>query len=146
MKKNAYTLIEVLIVVVIVSILAGLSVIYGTKPLEAAKAKAARAMLQTIYAAEKEYCIHSGSYTTLGTSSTSGTLLGERYIDNPNDPDQRDWNYTTPAPGASTGPNDCGTFTVNARRRGSGHNAGQTISIDQDGFYTCSSAIPEWGC
>ena len=137
---------ELLIVMVIITVLATLAVTYGTKSLEATKAKTARAMLQVIYAAEKEYCIHSGSYTTLGAFVTPGTLLGERYLDNPNDPDQRDWNYTTPAPGASTGPNNCGTFLVIATRRGTGHNGGNDIRIDQDNTYTCSVSVPEWGC
>ena len=137
--RKGFTLMEALIVVVIISILAGLSIVYGTKPLEAAKAKAARAILQTIYAAEKEYCIHNGIYADLPI------LLTESYLDDPNDPDQRDWLYSASHAGGGT-PNDCGTFTVDASRRGSGHNGGETITIDQDGAYTCSSTIPEWGC
>ena len=137
---------EVLIVVTIITVLAALTVVYGTKSLEATKAKTARAMLQVIYAAEKEYCIHGGTYTTLGAFGTSGTLLGERYLDDPNDPDQKDWTYTTPAPGASTGPNNCGTFLVIATRQGSGHNGGGTIRIDQDNTYTCPVPVPDWGC
>ena len=145
MKKNAVTLLELLIVVLITSILAGLVLVYGVKPFEAAKAKGARAMLQAIYTAEKEYCIHNGAYTTLGGALAPNTLLGERYLDTPNDTDQRDWLYATPAPGASAGPNDCGTFTVDATRTRGPHQ-NESISIDQDGNYTCSSAITEWGC
>ena len=130
---------EVLIVVVIISILAGLSIVYGTKPLEAAKAKAAKAMLQTIYAAEKEYCIHNDTYADLSA------LIAERYLDDPNDPDQRDWSYSTPSVGGASPPNDCGTFTAEASRQGTGHNFGETITIDQDnGPPVCSTS--EFGC
>lgn len=136
MRKSAFTLIELLMVVVILATLAGLSLLYGARPIESGKARAARAVLQVIYAAEREYCIHhlpNGSYGDLGTRGAPGPLVTNGYMDDPNDPDQRDWDYTTTGivPG---GPNDCGTFTAEATRR-TGPNNGEFISIDQDGTF-----------
>ena len=129
---RGFSLMELMVVVIIISVLAGLSLAYGIKPIESAKAKGARAMLDAIYTAEKEFCMHNGSYGNLGAPLNPGTLVGEFYIDNPNDPDQRDWAYSNDPLGASTGPNDCGTFTINATRAGGPNNV-EYISIDQDG-------------
>ncbi len=128
MKKNGFTLLELIITVIIVAILAGISIPYGTRSFEAAKAKGARIVLQAVNSSEREYCLHNGQYADLNT------LVNEGYLENPNDPDQRDWTYsTTFIP--SSGPNDCGSFSAEALRNGSGHNAGETISIDQNGVF-----------
>lgn len=125
MKEYAYTLMEILIVLIIISILAGMAVIYTNRPLEMMKGKAARAVLQAIYAAEREYCIKRGSFADLPT------LINEGYADNPNDPDQRDWTYRIEGVGGES-INDCGTFTAEAERRTA---SGGTITINQDGDY-----------
>jgi|GEM_PF-3125120 len=134
MKKNAFTLAEVLLVIVIVAILAGLAVTYNTRPLETARGRDAQATLRIIYTAEREYClnnINSSTYTTLATLISQGYLSDPNY--GPSNPDQKNWNYTI-ATGGSPAPNNCGAFTVTATRTApGGSNNGEWITINETG-------------
>ena len=132
---RGFSLMELMVVVIIISLLAGLSLAYGIKPIESAKAKGARAMLDVIYAAEKEHCTLNNVYTNLAT------LVAEHYLDDPNDPDQNDWAYTVSSAGVA-GPNDCGTFLATATRQGIGSNSGEFITIDESGQIDDSNWTP----
>jgi len=131
MKSDAFTLMELILVAVIIVIIAATVAPLGAKTLEVGKWKAARATLQAIHSAEEEFCIHRGTYAALGAPGVANTIVGGRYIDDPNDPDQRDWIYTATPAGVVT-PGDCGTFTATAQRR-AGRNASETVTIDKNG-------------
>ncbi|MBI4437045.1 MAG: prepilin-type N-terminal cleavage/methylation domain-containing protein [Candidatus Omnitrophica bacterium] len=134
-KRRAFTLVELIIVAVLVVILAAAAIPYGAKTLETGKWREARATLQAIYAAEGEFCLHNDRYAELGPPSVPPTLLSERYLKDPNDPDQKSWLYTlivTPPAFVPPG-GDCGTFEVTATRQGTGRNVGETVTIDQEG-------------
>ncbi|MFH1857306.1 MAG: type II secretion system protein [Candidatus Omnitrophota bacterium] len=126
--KKAFTLAELLIVIVIVTTLIGGGAIIGHQTAEAARGRAARLNLQAIYAAEKEWCNHYGTYTGLAN------LVNNNYITTPNDPDQINWTYTTPIVVGGMPPNDCGAFTAAATRR-RGSNNGETVTIDEGGVF-----------
>ena len=134
MNKEGLTLMELLVVLVIILILAAGAVLYGSRPLEFAHAKAARATLQTIYAAEREFCIHNGRYTDLPT------LLAERYMQDPNDPDQQRWVYDV-LPLGGEDLNTCGNFIAQATRI-AGPNIGEFIAVDQTGTIDTSGWDP----
>ena len=134
MKKNAFTLMELMIVVIIITILAGASILYGSRPLEFARARGAREMLLAIHTAERQYCISTGAY------GDRDALLNEGYLENPNDLDQTYWSFSITA-GGSSGPNECGTYDARATRTG-GPNNGEHISIDESGQIDMNSWDP----
>ena len=70
--KRGFTLFEVLIVVVIASILAGLSIAYYTNAKEATLDKQVKADLKLLQAAEKNYRMDVGNYYP--SSSSTGDL------------------------------------------------------------------------
>ena len=88
-------------------------------------------MLQVIYAAEREHCIHHDAFAEVGFRGTPGPLVINEYISDPNDPDQVDWNYTSPVLGPA-GVNTCGPLLIRATRS-AGSNAGESIDIDENG-------------
>jgi len=132
MKETGYTLIELVIVFVIIGVMAGLAVIYGNRPLEVAHGRSARAVLQAIHAAEREFCIHNNVFTDLGDELTPGTLIGDAYLDDP-DFDQQIWDFDATAV-PDPNPNACGTFTATATRV-SGVNVGEDITLDETGQF-----------
>lgn len=121
-NKSAFTLLEILIVVLIIGILATLAIPYFIKTVENARASEAKANLRLIYTGEKVYRLNVGRYTwgTLGLSGIN-TYLN---LDIPENPNLRHFDYRV------SGGID--NFTATASRV-SGPNAGETITIDQDG-------------
>ena len=114
MKNRAFTLVEIMIVVVIISILVTLAIPSYYKTVENAKKREAEATLRTIYAAEKVYRTERQKYVT----DTDWDALN---MENPN---RNDGNFTYNFVGTDT------TFSATATRS-RGANSGGTITIDE---------------
>lgn len=114
MKRNAFTLVEVLIVVLVIGILAAIGVPQYADSIEKAKGADARLGLAQIYRAQLEYSANrSGEYADSMDDFTD-IDVGERY-----------WSFSIDIPGAAS-------FTAIATRSG-GSRSGQTITMDQSG-------------
>ena len=100
-KKKAFTLTELLIVVIIIAILATLALPMLVKTLEKAKIGEAISNLNLIRTGQKIYFLEYGHFT-----NTIDTLN----IENPNDADSRYFDYSIPSA-------DSSDFTGRAQRR-----------------------------
>lgn len=112
MDSKAFTLVEVLIVVIIIGILASIGLPQFADSIEKAKGVEARAGLGHIQTGEKIYFAEREYYTT---------NIGDLDITLP----QRYWSFNITTPTSTT-------FTAIATRSG-GTRSGQTISMDQNG-------------
>ena len=63
-KKNAFTLIEILVVIIILSFLASIAVLNYITTLENFKAKEAQHILKEIYGSQKRYYLDHDAYAT----------------------------------------------------------------------------------
>jgi prepilin-type N-terminal cleavage/methylation domain-containing protein len=89
MRKSAFTLLELLLVVGIILILGAIALPNFTKTRDKAIEKEALANLKLIYAAEKIYRMETGSYAVLTNTADANTVLKLAIpTSNPN------WNYT----------------------------------------------------
>jgi len=75
MKRNAFTIIEMLLVVVIIGILSSLAVLDFQKTMEKNRAKIAEYNLKSIYSAQKRYKLDTGAYFVC--SDTAGVVKEE---------------------------------------------------------------------
>ena len=130
--KRAFTLLEVLVVVIIVGILASLGIINYTPVKERALEKEARSNLQLISAAEKIRRMESNDNTYVAcqcndsvdcNNTTNGCnyLLKLSLVKN-------EWDYTVTT--ASSGGATNNTFTATATRK-RGVNQNETITLNQ---------------
>lgn len=119
MRCRAFTLMELLFVVIIVGILVTIALPGFTRTTERAQQRQAWDMLQTIYASEQVFFSVNNRYS--GTWGVANPDLGD-YMDNPNTPAAT---YTLTA---IVGPPP--TFTATATRVG-GQCAGMTMTINQ---------------
>jgi len=121
MPRRAFTLMELLFVVIIVGILVTIALPGFTRTTERAQQRQAWDMLQTIYASEQVFFSVNNKYS--GTwSDPLNPDLGD-YMDNPNTPATA---YTVTA---TVGPPP--TFTATATRSGAGQCGGMTMTINQ---------------
>jgi prepilin-type N-terminal cleavage/methylation domain-containing protein len=154
MKKNGFTLVELMIVVVIIGILAGVSMPRFQSAADKAKAAEAPQILTSIAGAQEAYRISKGKYLPLDYNSqlNNWKLLGL------NVPEKKYFEYTadTFPRVEATNPNDLLSrdtlyFTATAKliRSTSTAKAGETITIDQFGEKIASSGlillIPSFG-
>lgn len=118
---KGFTLLELMIGIIIVSILATLAIPGFGRALERAKVREAQAVLSAIYSSEKIYRLDQGSY---GTCCGDGSnLVGNNYLASPSD--NTNWTFgSVPAGGGQT-------FTATATRTGGGGFAGQTVTVTQ---------------
>jgi len=115
-NNTAFTLIEVMVVVIIIGILVSMSVPIFTKTMESAREKEARTTLELIYNAEKIYRLDKKIYASSFNYMTS-------YLNDPNTTaDYYDYNLTSSDPNTS--------FAVTATR------GSKVLSIDQTGTIT----------
>lgn len=75
---SGFTLLEMLIVVVIIAVIAGIAIPTYNKTVRRAKIKEAEAQLELIYDAEQQYYLDNGSYTS------NEDELGLGSLDSPN--------------------------------------------------------------
>ena len=75
MRLKAFTIVELMIVLVIVAILASLAIVQLSGPKEEALKKGAQSSLKLIAAAEKIYRMETGQYINASDSSTINSIL-----------------------------------------------------------------------
>lgn len=123
MRHNAFTLLEVMMVVIIIGILATVTVPAFTRSFEIAKGRESETSLRIIFQAERAYYFDQ-------TPNSYGTLanLVPTYLPSANSLDSADWLYAAVPDNAATPP----TFVATATRTG-GPNNNQTRTIDQTG-------------
>lgn len=114
---KAVTLTELLIIVVIIAILAGMAIPRFTKSMEDAREREAKTTLELIYNSQKIYRLDKDVF-----ADGFGWLTS--YIENPNATADY-YTYTIPSAGASE-------FTAEAAR----NNATKRFQINQDGTIT----------
>ncbi len=111
MRKNSFTLLELIIVIVIVGILATLGLLNYGGIKESTLGKEAKVNLKLLAAAEKIYKMESNDniYAYCTAASSCNTLLKLSIVtSNPN------WNYSVTAPGSAD------SFTAVANRTAAG--------------------------
>lgn len=119
---TGFTLLELIIVVIIIGVLAGVAIPQYLNAAEKARAAKARANLVTLAQAEKIYHAEQSAYTTFLTE-LADKVEGIRGIDD----SDSDWSYNFTA--TST------TFNITATRS-SGANALKTITISDQGNFS----------
>lgn len=124
-RKQAFTLVEVIAVVIIIGVLSALALPLFSKTFEVTRAKQAVASLRQIRAGERIYRTgegfyypYSGTVSDINTINTQLRVFLEKHSG-------RSWNYSIASPGVSA-------FTATATRT-SGRYTNKTLSIDQDG-------------
>lgn len=140
MRRNAFTIIEMMAVVVIVGILSSLAVLDFHKTVERNKAKAAEYHLKSIYNAQKRYKLDNGEYFVC--SNTEGVVkeeeIGKALFPNSINADAYRnigdtlFSYDIQA-------TEDGGYTVTATRK-SGMCAGRTVKI------TDAGGVPDKEC
>lgn len=117
-KAYAFTILELLVVVVIVGILASMALPNFGKAVEKAKVRDAQGTLNMIYQAERMYKLDQGTYGTLDNLITNQYLADPRSAGSP-------FNYAAVNTGATA-------FTGTVTRVGGGSTYdGKTIIVDQ---------------
>lgn len=114
MNRRAFTIVELLIVVLIVGILAGIGMPQLVSSIEKAKGGDAKLGLNQLYRAELEYGANRMGLYTNSIDDLSEVTLMDRY-----------WTFSITTPTSST-------FTVVATRA-SGGRSGQTMTMDNIG-------------
>jgi prepilin-type N-terminal cleavage/methylation domain-containing protein len=129
MKKNAFTLIELMITVMVIAVLVSIAIPNYINTVERARAREARATLQAMRAAELSYSAERRSFIALPNNNNANDPNWEAVgLVNPNANDQRSWNYT------SDGTNHTAT-------RNAGPYNTHTISIDNNGNETVTGGF-----
>lgn len=125
MRCRAFTLMELLFVVIIVAILATIALPGYARTTERAQQRQAWDMLQTIYASEQVFFSVNSTYSNTWTDPNTPPLdLGD-YMDNPNRAGGPATYSVTVVAGSPP------TFTATATRTGTGQCGGMTMTINQ---------------
>ena len=120
--QRAYTLVEMTVVLVIMSVLTSLALPRFSRSLESARADIAGANLRAIWTAQRIYWLDNRTYTNNLPDLVSANLLDPSIV--------TDTFYNYAATGAGTA-----TFTVTAQRVAGATWSG-TLTITQDGSIT----------
>lgn len=141
-NKRGFTLLEVLIVIVILGVIAGLAVPVYVANVEKSRAQEAITQLDAIRGSMLRYFASTGTYATATILANAGVAAGTDIDVNPNNltgGQNQLFNYTITAQGV-------GTFTVTATRI-AGRPAGAaiaagggTVTINQAGTVTRTGA------
>ena len=131
------TLNDLMIVVLIVSVTAGLAIPTYVKTVEKVKGDEALGMLRLLRAAEKVYYFDNNSFYTDLTVAAPGPLVTEGYIQNPNGDLGRAFNYDVAENNAA----NPSSFAATAKRI-SGCNKDETITLDDLGNQGGSWTVP----
>ncbi|MCX5715788.1 MAG: prepilin-type N-terminal cleavage/methylation domain-containing protein [Candidatus Omnitrophica bacterium] len=120
---KAFTLIELMIVIIIVGILASIAIPNFSKMVEKAKAEQAATYLRVIRTGEKIYWSNNSTYIACADTAEIKTNIGAEVTPE---------NYTfSVASGTGSGQNITNSFTATATRRSDS----STITLDQDGVW-----------
>jgi len=119
MKRNAFTLMELMLVVIVIAVLVSIAIPNYINTVERAKAREARATLASMRAAEMTYDAERRTKISLGANDSDWEAVG---LENPNSNPDRNWNY------AFDGASGDGTAT-----RTSGPYSGDTVTLADDG-------------
>lgn len=120
-RSRAFTLVELMIVIVIIGVLATLSIVQFSGPKEQALEKEAKANLKLISAAEKIYRMEAGHYIDAPDENAINQILRLML---PANETTKNWDYSVTATGGGTG------FSASATRT-KGSNI-RTYTIDQE--------------
>lgn len=122
--KCAFTLTELIIVVIIVGILTAIAVLNFITVTENTRAKEAISSLKQIKAAETIYRYGENTYWPAGATKNNITTINTQLRLDLDERTGRNWDYSITA--------TADTFTATATRT-SGRNDGETITVDQAG-------------
>ncbi|MDD5355544.1 MAG: prepilin-type N-terminal cleavage/methylation domain-containing protein [Candidatus Omnitrophica bacterium] len=131
--KKAFTLLELIVVVVIIGILAGIMVPSYTRARERAIDKQAKSILSLLRSAERNYKMETGVYYPAGTSTTSLSDINSNL--NLDLVDDGNWDYTVAAW------NSGATFIAALYRNKGGYIRTWTITSNTVNA-TCSGTCP----
>jgi len=138
-RTAAFTLIELITVIIIIGIMLGVALPKYMKMAEKTKASNAKQVMDILRKAEEAYYAENTTYDdydSTDTTTTSGGIIDE--IPHAKIQTDDDWSYKVDAKTTS--------FNIEAKRKTARAHAGETITIDQDGNYERSSGAPaEWG-
>ncbi len=117
--RSGFSLLELMIGMIIVTILASIAIPSFSKAIEKTKVKDAQTTLAALYSSEKIYRLDQTSYGTLTN------LVSNNYISDP-DPSNNNtnWDFSATVGGAGS------TFTATATRTGGAYN-GKTVTADE---------------
>ncbi len=131
-KSKSFTLVELIVIVVILGVLAGLAVPQFTTALERARVGKAEHHLSLLAQAQKMCRLDQGNYVNFGIHDNphnvacGGLNLGD-YIELHELDADGEWDYSEITGGGAT-------FTLNASRDGGSH-AGTNITLNQNGAW-----------
>jgi len=109
MRKNGFTLLELIVVILVITILASLGMANYSRSKELALSKEAIANLKLLQAAEKSYSYEvSTYYPSTGNNSTIGTINGNLKLSLVSG-DSRNWNYTVYSTGCVSAQKNAGS-------------------------------------
>lgn len=129
-KNKAFSLIELLIVVIVISILLSIAIPSYMKTLERIKAGKAKQTLQSIRSCQSWYRAHNDQYVD------DITLLAEWGLPLNSILDDQDWLYTVPVSTANT-------LQILATRQ-AGPYVSESIAMDQEGHLTTTIPTGPW--
>lgn len=118
-EKKAFTLIEVLIVVIIIGVLAAVAVPTYEQTIETSFGDQAKVVLRVIYTAQRMYRSDANTYNASLDPLNAASLVSLDYLEDPNAGSAK-FAYSITASGANT-------FTARATRKG------KNLTIDQTG-------------
>ncbi len=138
-ERAGFTLAEVLIVVVILGVLAGLAIPSYTNSIEQSRANEAQANLNIIYTAEKIYKVNNGTFwappgTPIVVGSSDPSYTSDNSVNYKLNIDLAPPEFYPIASIVAAGSGDTATFTATATRNGGGW-VGRSASINEAGFY-----------
>ncbi|MFH1094359.1 MAG: prepilin-type N-terminal cleavage/methylation domain-containing protein [Candidatus Omnitrophota bacterium] len=124
MRKNAFTLMELMLTVIVVAILVSIAIPNYINTVERTRAREARATLESMRSAEQTYASERRVMINLGAADAAWTMVG---LENPHNNNRRSWDYAFNA-GSGAG----------LATRNSGPYSGWTIGLALDGTETIS--------
>ncbi|MCP4649325.1 MAG: prepilin-type N-terminal cleavage/methylation domain-containing protein [PVC group bacterium] len=129
MRSKGFSLVELVLVVLVIAILVSISVPTYFQTVERARAREARATLESMFAAQRSYSAERRTFIDLPQASNPEWLAVG--LENPNLNTNRAFDYSLDETGGNA-------FDATATRR-SGYNAGEIIEIDETGAETAST-------